>query len=146
MTEANLTSTETATLLAFYCHQHQLRFRSPAGEVITCEQGGRRIGSSFPHQSCWEYCCDCGTFWAAEGDAQLQQSQCIVCERPTARSYACLLCQVVSIESATTVSRKQYSINATQGVTPACPGCAARSEQKPTKHKCPKVGGPVFTQ
>ena len=143
-TEPNLTSTP-ANMLAFYCHQHQLRFRVMAGEVITCEQNGHRIGSGFPHQSSWQYCCDCATFSALQSETQLQQTQCVVCERQTARRYACLVCQVVSIESAATVARKQYSINATQGVSPDCPGCAARSEQKPTRHKCPRVGGTVFT-
>jgi formylglycine-generating enzyme required for sulfatase activity len=145
LTDANFRLSRPENTLAFYCPQHQLRFRTARGTVIACDQGGHQIGSEFPNRSWWQYCCDCGTFWLSDDEDNLRRSQCVVCERPTVRRYVCSVCQVISIESGGTISRKQFSISAKQGAMPNCPGCATRSELPPAEHECGQIGSSVLT-
>ncbi|MDX6443909.1 MAG: serine/threonine protein kinase, bacterial [Blastocatellia bacterium] len=132
--------------LAFYCPQHQLRFRATGDEVVTCERGGHSVGHGFPEKSWWEYCCDCATFWPSQlGNGYLRRSECLVCDRPTAKRYVCEVCQVVSIESAALVKRKLYSITIENGIFPNCPGCAKRADSVPSEHQCGEIAASIFT-
>src|SRR6266849_3910445 len=113
--------------LGFYCTAHSLRFHAISEAVIRCKRG-HTLGDGFPDSSWWNYCCDCDTFWpsgAATGYSE--QSECVLCERPTQKRYLCDKCQVVSIESSALVRRKKYSIEGLSGVNPNCPGCASRT-------------------
>jgi hypothetical protein len=115
-------SNDVSNDLVFYCPQHQLRFRATGDGVVTCEQGGHSVGHGFPEESWWEYCCDCATFWPSQvGNGYLRRSECLVCERPTAKRYVCEACQVVSIESAALVKRKLYSITIENGICRIAP-------------------------
>src|SRR6266446_320060 len=130
----------------FYCPQHQLRFRATGDAVVTCEQGGHPVGRGFPEKSWWEYCCDCATFWPSEpSSGYLGRSECLVCERPTAKRYVCPACQVVSIESAALVRRKLYSITSESGISPSCPGCAKHADGAPSVHQCGELATSILT-
>ena len=132
--------------LVFYCPQHQLRFRAKGDAVVTCEQGGHSVGYGFPEKSWWEYCCDCATFWPSQlTNGYLRRLECLVCERPTAKRYVCSSCQVVSIESATLVLRKLYSITNESGISPNCPGCAKRADGGPLEHQCGEIAASILT-
>ena len=96
--------------------------------------------------SWWEYCCDCGTFLPAKTEnGYLRRSECLVCERPTTRRYICPGCQVVGIESASVVHRKQYSILDESGISPNCPGCAATAKARPVAHECSEISAAIMT-
>jgi len=137
---------EATQNFTFYCPQHQLRFRAAGDSVVSCEQGGHSIGSGFPAEAWWQYCCDCATFWPAEvTNGFLRRSECFVCERPTAKQYLCPSCQVISIESAVPVRRKLYSITPENGIVPSCPGCATHLASAPTEHQCPEIGVLILT-
>lgn len=132
--------------LAFYCPQHQLRFRATGDGVVACEQGGHAVGHGFPEKSWWEYCCDCATFWPSQvSNGYLRRSECLVCERPTAKRYVCEACQVVSIESTALVKRKLYSITSENGISPNCPGCAKRADSVISEHQCVEIAASIFT-
>jgi formylglycine-generating enzyme required for sulfatase activity len=132
--------------LVFYCPQHQLRFRATRDAVVTCEQGGHSVGYGFPEKSWWEYCCDCATFWPSQpSSGYLRRSECLVCERPTAKRYVCDACQVVSIESAALVRRKLHSITSEGGISPSCPGCAKRADGVPSEHQCGEIAAYILT-
>ena len=139
-------SDEAVKNLSFYCPQHQLRFRATGDAVVTCEQGAHSVGDGFPDKSWWEYCCDCATFWPSQvGNGYLRRSECLVCERPTAKRYVCEVCQVVSIESAALVRRKLYSITSESGISPSCPGCAKLVDHVPSEHQCGEVSASIIT-
>jgi formylglycine-generating enzyme required for sulfatase activity len=139
-------STDSMNDLVFYCPQHQLRFRAAGEAVVSCEQGGHPVGYGFPEKSWWEYCCDCATFWPSQlSNGYLRRSECLVCERPTAKRYICSACQVVSIESATLVRRKLYSITSESGISPSCPGCAKHADGTPSEHQCGEIAASILT-
>jgi len=138
-------STDAMNDLVFYCPQHQLRFRATGDAALTCEQGGHSVGYGFPEKSWWEYCCDCATFWPSQPSSDLRRSECLVCERPTAKRYICPACQVVSIESAALVRRKLYSITSESGISPNCPGCAKHADGDPLEHQCGEIAASFLT-
>lgn len=131
--------------VAFYCPVHQIRFHTTANEVIQCERSGHTLGSGFPYQSWWMYCCDCATFAPyAPVERNKGQRECLVCERPTAKRFLCNKCRVLSLESNALVRRKDYSIDET-AVRPHCPGCGLASASIATKHECAETGIAFFT-
>lgn len=132
--------------LKFYCPTHQIRFQAPGQTVIPCEQGGHPVGSGFPKESWWEFCCDCGTFWPADlANGNLQRTECRVCERSIARRYLCTSCQVVSLESSALVRRKTYSIDSESGIQPKCPGCDTTSNGQLQEHECAEANVRLLT-
>ena len=125
----------------FYCPAHKTRIRANGGSAILCEQGGHELGSGFPEQSWWKYCCDCGTFWPVDdAGGSLSSSDCLVCERQTGRRYVCAACQVISIESGAVVRRKTHSIEVATGISPSCPGCRTVSTSPVSEHDCSEFG------
>src|ERR1041385_1629975 len=126
--------------LAFYCPVHQVRFHAAANEVIQCERNAHTLGSGFPHQSWWMYCCDCATFAPyAPVDRNKGLRECLGCERQTAKRYLCNECRVLSVESNVLVRRKDFSINGT-AVGPNCPGCGLVSANAAAEHECAEAG------
>lgn len=124
----------------FYCLEHQLRFRTSSETTILCEQGGHELGSGFPNESWWTYCCDCATFWPAEfTNGSGRSKACLVCDRVTDRRYLCSSCQVVSIETSELVHRKTHSISE-KGIAPNCPACKTAAPGQVVEHNCPETG------
>ena len=130
---------------AFYCPVHQIRFHTVAGEVIECDRSPHALGSGFPAESPWTYCCDCATFAPYEplnGNGRLKE--CAVCERQLTKRYLCSNCQVMSVESDALVRRKEHSIN-TIAVQPNCPGCGLPAGVTSVEHKCEEIGTSFLT-
>ncbi len=125
----------------FYCPAHQLRIRANGESAVLCEQGGHELGRGFPDQSWWKYCCDCATFWPSEvAGGSLSSSDCLVCERQSAKRFVCAACQVISIESATSVRRKSHFIEVATGINPSCPGCKTVATSPVLEHECSEIG------
>lgn len=125
----------------FYCPPHKTRIRANGDSAILCAQGGHELGSGFPTQSWWKYCCDCATFWPVDdAGGTVSSSDCLVCERQTFRSYVCAACQVISIESGAIVRRKSHSIASASGISPSCPGCWTVATSPVSEHDCPELG------
>lgn len=138
-------STEAHSNTAFYCSVHQIRFHTAAGEVIECDRMPHALGSGFPAQSPWTYCCDCATFWPYEpfnGNGRLKD--CVVCERQITKRYLCSNCQVMSVESNALVRRKAHTIDK-GAVQPSCPGCGSTNGGAVTDHKCDEIGTSFLT-
>src|SRR5215216_6710253 len=128
------------TNAAFYCPVHQIRFHTPATEVIECDRSPHALGSGFPNHSYWTYCCDCATFSPYEPLTRNDKlRECLVCERQIARRYLCSNCQVMSVESNAVVRRKAHSIDKT-AVQPNCPGCASSAATTSIEHNCDDIG------
>lgn len=137
-------STEAHSNTAFYCPVHQIRFHTAASEVIECDRSPHALGSGFPGQSPWTYCCDCATFSPYEplnGNGRLKD--CVVCERRITKRYLCCDCQVMSVESNALVRRKAHSID--KAVQPKCPGCGSTTGGTPIEHKCEEIGTSFLT-
>jgi formylglycine-generating enzyme required for sulfatase activity len=137
-------STEAHSNTAFYCPVHQIRFHTAAGEVIECDRMPHALGSGFPGQSPWTYCCDCATFSPYEplnGNGRLKD--CVVCERQITKRYLCSNCQVMSVESNALVRRKAHTIEIV--VQPNCPGCGSATNTTSTEHKCEEIGTNFLT-
>jgi formylglycine-generating enzyme required for sulfatase activity len=138
-------STEAHSNTAFYCPVHQIRFHTVSGEVIECDRSPHALGSGFPGQSPWTYCCDCATFSPYEplnGNGRLKD--CLVCERQIAKRYLCGNCQVMSVESNALVRRKAHSIDKAV-VQPNCPGCGSVTGGTSVEHKCEEIGTSFWT-
>lgn len=102
---------------------------------------GHELGTGYPDQSWWNYCCDCATFWPAESMGESFSSlDCLICERQTAQRFVCASCRVISIESAAVVRRKSHSIEAATGIKPSCPGCGSVVTSSVTEHVCSDSG------
>lgn len=130
--------------IAFYCPLHQIRFHTVAGDVIECDRSPHALGSGFPRESPWTYCCDCATFSPYEPLTRTDRlRECLVCERQTTRRYLCCNCQVMSVESNAIVRRKAYSID--KSVQPACPGCGSTAPSCVVEHKCEEIGTSFLT-
>src|SRR5215213_5442204 len=126
--------------VAFYCPLHHVRFHTAAGEVIECDRSPHALGSGFPGQSPWTYCCDCATFSPYEplnGNGRLRD--CAVCERQITKRYLCSNCQVMSVESNALVRRKAHSIDKIT-IQPNCPGCGSPAAITSVEHKCEEIG------
>jgi formylglycine-generating enzyme required for sulfatase activity len=127
------------TNAAFYCPVHQVRFHTAVGEIIQCDRNAHALGTGFPRESWWTYCCDCATFSPYEpvsGNKGLRE--CFVCERQISKRYLCNKCRVMSLESNTLVRRKLYSIDGT-AVRPNCPGCGSTASDGAVEHECAEV-------
>ena len=137
-------TSESQTNTAFYCPVHQIRFHTAAGAVIECETSPHALGTGFPCESSWTYCCDCATFSPYEplnGSNRLRE--CLVCERQITKRLLCSNCQVMSVESNALVRRKAYSIDKT--IQPNCPGCGSSSNATAVEHKCQEIGTSFLT-
>jgi formylglycine-generating enzyme required for sulfatase activity len=131
--------------LFFYCPAHQVRVLGNGESTILCEQGGHEIGSGFPGRSWWKYCCDCATFWPSEVANGNSSSNCPVCERLTLKRFLCSACQVISIESASSVPQKTHSIEVERGIRPSCPACKAVAATSVVEHQCADIGFKYLT-
>ncbi len=135
---------DSHTNIAFYCPVHQIRFHTVAGEVIECDRSPHVLGSGFPGESPWIYCCDCATFSPYEPLTRTDKlRECPVCERQIVRRYLCCTCRVMSVESNALVRRKAYSIDKT--VQPTCPGCGSLANATAVEHKCEEIGASFLT-
>src|SRR5262249_14096943 len=129
---------------AFYCPLHHVRFHTVASDVIECDSSPHALGSGFPGESPWTYCCDCATFTPYEPLTRTDRlRECPVCERQITKRFLCSTCQVMSVESKALVRRKAYSINKT--VQPTCPGCGSPNTATVVEHKCEEIGTSFLT-
>lgn len=133
-------------IIRVYCPVHKVGFTA-AGATIECSSQKHTLARSFPHDSFWEYCCDCQHYWpldAARGNTA--SGECPACERQIVRRFICQDCQVISVESDDPGRRKAFSISP-QGVpNPACPGCLSRSFSAGLDHDCADFGALFVTQ
>lgn len=139
MTQASHSNT------AFYCPVHQIRFHTAPTDVIACDRSPHALGSGFPKESCWTYCCDCATFSPYEPLIRPDNvRECLVCERQITKRYLCSNCQVLSVESKALVRRKTHFIDKT-AVQPSCPGCGSPAAAITLEHNCDEIATSFFT-
>jgi tetratricopeptide (TPR) repeat protein len=133
-------------LIRVYCPVHKVGFTA-AGATIECSSQKHTLARSFPHDSFWEYCCDCQHYWpldAARGNTA--SGECPACERQIVRRFICQDCQVISVESDDPGRRKLFSISPQGLPDPACPGCLSRSSSSGLDHDCSDFGALFVTQ
>lgn len=133
-------------IIRVYCPVHKVGFTA-AGATIECSSQKHTLARSFPHDSFWEYCCDCQHYWpldAARGNTA--SGECPACERQIVRRFICQDCQVISVESDDPGRRKAFSISPQGLPNPACPGCLSRSSSSGLDHDCADFGALFVTQ
>src|SRR5687768_1765209 len=118
-----------ATTMRVFCPEHKRSFFAPRQSPIKCENRGHVLGeldfagerkSSFQFQ--WQYCCNCEHFALIEFDDHGLQ-RCPVCSRKTSTLYLCDRCYLVSFESNTPLTTKNFSLTPEGAPRPCCPGC-----------------------
>lgn len=123
--------------LRVYCPTHKISFEVPAGKRLLCESGGHALAENFPHETFWEYCCDCQTHWPSDMDkGGRAKEQCPVCSRPTTRRYVCDECKLSSYESDDPARRKLFRVGTNGAVEPSCPGCGKPAKLPLQEHTC----------
>ena len=128
--------------LRVYCLTHKISFTALGAGQIICESGGEALAQNYPHEECWEYCCDCQSLWPSDlAKAGQAKEQCLVCSRQIKRRYLCHQCQVMSLDSDELTRGKAIAITSRGEVEPGCPGCARGSGGGVVRrHECAEAG------
>jgi hypothetical protein len=125
-----------------FCPEHKRSFFAPRQSPVKCENRGHVLGeldfagerkSSFQFQ--WQYCCNCEHFALIEFDDHGLQ-RCPVCSRKTSTLYLCDRCYVVSFESNTPLTTKNFTLTAEGAPRPCCPGCLQPASADLREHTC----------
>jgi uncharacterized OB-fold protein len=123
--------------IRIYCPTHEAVFDAAESPKILCEITGHALSVDFPAGEFWEFCCNCETFAPSRlGKNEKARKTCYACGNETARRFLCESCSIVSFESDASTKRKNYSVNATVGIEPACAGCETSPRAGMLIHDC----------
>lgn len=119
-----------------YCTIHRVGFSvSRSGRDIRCNHD-HLVASNFPGAD-WVFCCDCRRFSLASNSEESGSKACPCCERRMVRMYLCDQCQVLSVQSRTSLLPDHMIKD--DGIWPSCPSCISRPPEELWNHQCAVV-------
>lgn len=125
-------------LLRFHCFTDGQDHKLARAKIIECLEG-HRLSYDFPHDAYWNYCCSCDRFSLAEileNSKAAKKPICRNCERTIIRRFLCSKCKMITIETNEVSELKLFTLRATGGPSPTCPGCLHATVESAFQHYC----------